>query len=121
MLTVADELTLSALPEPVRAIVDAKVRDAGRDALVAGGFLATPRTPADEAREDSARLRFLATHPDEMRFLHDMLGELYVNDRTGERRTGLLNPGADPLDGIRELIDQCRLQHAAEAGEGLHA
>lgn len=55
--------------------------------------------------DDTQRLRHIAENPESFRFLYDMLGEVYVNNATGERRAGLKKPEADALDAIRSLID----------------
>ena len=49
---------------------------------------------------DAQRLDHLAENPEDLRFLYDAIGEVYVNNRTGELRTGR---GAT----IREAIDYC--------------
>ena len=64
---------------------------------------------------DTERLRYVAENPETMRFLYDMLGELWVNNETGNVRTGLLKEGHSPLDGIRQLIDECKEMDAARA------
>lgn len=67
---------------------------------------------------DADRLRYIAENPETMRLLYDMLGEMWVNNETGGVRTGLLKVGHAPLDGIRQLIDECRDMDAARATAG---
>ena len=60
--------------------------------------------------DDSQRLRHIAEEPELMRFLYDMLGEVYCKtDAAGaitERRVGLTKADSDLLEAIRQLIDE---------------
>ena len=59
--------------------------------------------------DDAQRLRHIAEEPEILRFLYDMLGEVYCQtDAAGEitdTRVGLKKPESDALDAIRQLID----------------
>ncbi len=76
--------------------------------------------------DDAQRLRHVAEHPELMRFLYDMLGEVYCKTKGDEItniRVGLKKPESDSLDAIRQLIDEDIDDKAnkrnAFAGEGV--
>lgn len=52
---------------------------------------------------DAQRLRHIAENPEILRFLYDMLGEVYCT--SDGIRTGLKKPESDSLAAIRSLID----------------
>ncbi len=59
--------------------------------------------------DDAQRLCHVAENPEIMRFLYDMLGEVYCKTKGDEItnvRIGLKKPESDSLDAIRQLIDE---------------